>query len=73
MRYFVTADIHGYFDEFIKALNEKGFDPHNSNHRLIICGDLLDRGRQPAQIIDYVLKNRDSIIVIRGNHEDLMQ
>ncbi len=73
MRYFVTADIHGYFDEFITALNNKGFNPQNPNHKLVICGDLFDRGRQPAQIIDFVLEHKDSIILIRGNHEDLMQ
>ena len=73
MKYFVCSDIHGFFDEWMKALDEKGFDINNKDHQLIICGDLLDRGRQPKEVIDYVLKHKDDIIFIRGNHEDLMQ
>ena len=73
MKYFVCADIHGYFDEWQSALKEKGFDIENSTHKIIICGDLFDRGRQPKQIIDYVLSHKDKFILIRGNHEDLMQ
>lgn len=73
MKYFVSADIHGYFDEWMQALKEKGFDINNPNHKIIICGDALDRGRQPKQIIDFILSNKDKVILIRGNHEDLME
>lgn len=73
MKYFVCADIHGFYDEWIKALSEKGFDINNPTHKIIICGDLFDRGRQPKEIIDYILSNKDKFILIRGNHEDLMK
>lgn len=73
MKYFVCSDIHGFYDEWQKALREKGFDLNNPNHKLIICGDLFDRGDKPKQIIDYILNNKSKIILIRGNHEDLMQ
>lgn len=73
MKYFVTSDIHGFYDEFIQALNNKGFDLLNPNHQLIICGDVFDRGHQPKELIDFILENKDKIIYIRGNHEDLMQ
>ncbi len=73
MIYFVSADIHGFFDEWQNALKEKHFDINNPNHKIIICGDLFDRGRQPKEIIDYVLNHKDKIILIRGNHEDLME
>jgi len=72
MKYFVSADIHGFYDLWIKALNDKGFDKDNPNHKIIVCGDLFDRGAQPKQIIDFILANRKKIILIRGNHEDLM-
>lgn len=73
MKYFVCADIHGFYDEWMKTLKEKQFDINNPHHKIIICGDLFDRGRQPKEIIDFVLSNKDKIIFIKGNHEDLME
>ena len=73
MKYFVSGDIHGFYDEWLSALKEKGFDINNPNHKIILCGDLFDRGHQPKEIIDFILSHKDKIILIRGNHEDLMQ
>lgn len=73
MKYFVSADIHGFYDEWITALNDKGFNVNNPEHKIILCGDLFDRGRHPKQIIDFILSNKDKFILIRGNHEDLME
>ena len=73
MKYFVSGDIHGFYDEWQSALKEKGFDISNPEHKIILCGDLFDRGSQPKEIIEFVLKHKDKVILIRGNHEDLMQ
>ena len=73
MKYFVSSDIHGFFDEWQSALKEKGFELNNPEHKIILCGDLFDRGKQPKEIIDFVLKHKDKVILIRGNHEDLME
>ena len=73
MKYFVSADIHGFYDEWMLALREKGFDVNNPNHKIIVCGDIFDRGKQPKQVIDFILSHKDKIILIRGNHEDLME
>lgn len=73
MKYFVCSDIHGFFDEWQSALRQKGFDTDNPEHKMIICGDLFDRGDQPKQIIDYILSHKDKVIIIRGNHEEFMQ
>lgn len=72
MKLFVTSDIHGYFDEFKKALDEAGFDSTNNNHIVVGLGDYTDRGSQPQQVINYLmsLPNR---ILIKGNHTDLLQ
>lgn len=74
MKFFVVSDIHGYYDELIEALNSAGFDKDNSEHVIISLGDLLDRGSKPLQCLRFV----NSIpagrkILIRGNHEDLME
>lgn len=73
MKYFVCSDIHGFYNEWMKALDEKGFDINNPKHKIIVCGDLFDRGRQPKEIIDFILSHKDKFVLIRGNHEDLMQ
>ena len=73
MKYFVSSDIHGFFNEWQNALKDKGFDLNNPEHKIILCGDLFDRGNQPKEIIEFVLKHKDKVILIRGNHEDLME
>ena len=73
MKYFVSSDIHGFFDEWQNALKDKGFNLDNPEHNIILCGDLFDRGSQPKEIIEFVLKHKDKVILIRGNHEDLME
>lgn len=67
---FVVSDIHGFYDEFIEALNNAGFDKDNPNHWLISCGDNWDRGEKPVEIMRY-LNFLPRKILVKGNHEDL--
>ena len=74
MKYYVIADPHAFFKEMKQALKEKGYFDDKGPKKLIICGDLFDRGKQIRQMQDFVLDliKKDEIILIRGNHEDLM-
>lgn len=74
MKYYVVADVHGFFTELKAALSEKGFFEDKEPHKLIICGDLLDRGNEALEVQSFVLDllQKDEIILIRGNHEDLL-
>lgn len=74
MKYYVVADVHGFFDELKFALTEKGFFTDTEQHKLIVCGDLFDRGKQAAELQEFIidLLAKDEVILIRGNHEDLM-
>lgn len=74
MKYYVVSDVHSFFDELKAALTEKGFFEDASPHKLIICGDMFDRGSQSKEMQDFIidLLQKDEIILIRGNHEDLM-
>lgn len=74
MRYYVISDIHGYYDEMIEALNKAGYFEEKKPHKLIICGDLFDRGRQAKKLQEFILDlmKKDEVILIKGNHEDLM-
>ena len=73
MRYYVTADVHGYFSELKSALAEKGFFEDKEPHKLIICGDIYDRGTEALELQNFILDlmSKDEVILIRGNHEDL--
>lgn len=73
MRYYVTADVHGYFTELKAALESQGFFQDPSPHKLLICGDLFDRGQEALALQTWILEllEQDQVILIRGNHEDL--
>ena len=72
MKIFAVSDIHGYFDEFKKALDDAGFDENNPKHYIVVCGDVFDRGPQPVEVMRY-LNLHDRVILVRGNHEDLLE
>lgn len=74
IRFFCCSDIHSFFDVWMLALNNKGFDINNSDDKLIICGDLFDRGNESVKCYEFVkrLSEEGRLIYIRGNHEDLL-
>ncbi len=69
--YFVISDIHGHYDEMINALNKSSYNDNNSNHHLIVIGDMFDRGSQSKEVLEYLynlnLYNKATIIL--GNHD----
>lgn len=75
MKYYIAADVHGFYTEFHKALDEAGYFTDPEPHKLIILGDLFDRGLEAVQMQQFILKlmERDNVILIRGNHEDLYE
>ncbi len=74
MKLFVVADPHGYLTEMKNALAEKGFF-ENQAGKLLICGDVLDRGQEACEMVDFLVEllAQDRLILIKGNHEDLFE
>lgn len=72
--YFVCSDIHGAFTLWQQALNDAGFDINRYSHKIIICGDLMDRFGEAVKCYEFVkrLKQLNKLIYIKGNHEDLL-
>ena len=72
MKFFVVADVHSFYNEMMKALQDMKFDRDNSDHVFVSLGDLMDRGPDSLKCLEFVnsLKRK---ILIRGNHEDLIQ
>lgn len=73
-KYFVMSDIHSFYDEMMTALNKNQFDITNTNHILVICGDLFDRGPKAKEVFNFVktLADQNRLIYIYGNHEELL-
>ena len=75
MRYYVTADVHGFYTPLITALTKAGFFADSALHKLVILGDLFDRGKEALKLQAFLseLLDQDKVILIRGNHEDLFE
>lgn len=63
---YVTSDIHGRIDRLKKLMKEL-----RSDDKLIVLGDLVDRGNEPIEVIEFVMK-QPNIEVIMGNHDEMM-
>lgn len=72
MKLFCVSDIHSYWTPFKKALDEKGFEPNNKDHLLIVLGDVFDRGDESYEVFNF-LNNLTNVVLVRGNHEDLLE
>jgi len=65
MNHYIIGDIHGEY-QMLLALIEK----LPKDAKLIFVGDLIDRGLESREIIEYVRANHHQ--VVRGNHEQFM-
>lgn len=74
MRHYVITDPHAFYSLVHDTLTRCGFFDDPEPHKLVICGDLLDRGPETKAMQDFAvsLLEEDRLIFIRGNHEDLM-
>jgi serine/threonine protein phosphatase 1 len=73
-RLFVVSDIHGFYNATKKALEDAGYYEYNGPKKVVVCGDAFDRGREALKMQEFLmdLMNKNELIYIRGNHEDLM-
>lgn len=65
MGIYVCSDVHGNYRELKRILQDIKFEKED---RLIINGDLIDRGSESAQLMEFVLDN-ENIEFLLGNHE----
>ena len=73
-KYFVVADVHGFYKELMNCLEGAGYDKNNSSHIFVSCGDLFDRGPDARECMRFVNSlPKDRKILIKGNHEVLMR
>ena len=73
-KYFVVSDVHSFYEQMMSALNEAGFDLQDPEHVFVSCGDLFDRGPDGVKCLRFVNDlPEERKILIRGNHEDLLE
>ena len=70
-RLIAIGDVHGCvhaLDTILAAIAPKSAD------QIVFLGDLIDQGRDSRDVIDRLieLRNRCRLIVIQGNHEEMM-
>ncbi|CAJ1003302.1 MULTISPECIES: metallophosphoesterase family protein [Brevibacillus] len=76
MAIYLVSDIHGHYEVLRTALDRVSFSPQQGD-RLYVLGDVVDRGPQSREALQYLLNLRqtypDRIVLIKGNHEQMLQ
>ncbi len=62
---FIVGDVHGCFKEFLALLKKSDYS--SKTHRLILTGDIINRGPHSLEILEWVKKK--GVEIVRGNHE----
>jgi len=79
MRIYAIGDVHGRYDLLLRLLDQieaddKSVRPPADTH-VVMLGDLIDRGPQSREIIDFFLKSPPSFArfhFVMGNHEEML-
>lgn len=75
-RYYAIGDIHGridLYDAMIAAIEAEIADAPDQDHRIVLLGDLVDRGPDSAGVIRRTQgwQQARKVQVLAGNHEDM--
>lgn len=66
--HYVMSDLHGDYQSYLKMLEQIQFTKEDV---LYLLGDVIDRGSEPIALLKDI-KDRENIIFLLGNHEDMM-
>lgn len=75
-RYYAVGDIHGRLDLFaamIDAIEAEMADAPGLDHRIILLGDLVDRGPNSAGVVERARawQQARDVRILAGNHEEM--
>ncbi|MCS7083033.1 MAG: serine/threonine protein phosphatase [Bacteroidetes bacterium] len=71
-KYFVIGDVHGCLRTLKALLDRAQPEP---DRVLVFLGDYIDRGPDPAGVLEFLAdleRQRPDLVLLRGNHEQLM-
>lgn len=69
-RLIVAGDVHGHLSLLTDALERIGYSSEDGD-RLVLLGDLLDRGPDVESIIEWLDAN-PTVLHLLGNHDDML-
>ncbi len=73
LKYLIIGDIHGQYDKLKQIMNQVEVSDYKN---IIFVGDYIDRGPKSKEVINYLIdlkhNNKDKIILLEGNHEDMV-
>ena len=61
------GDIQGCFKPFRQLLEKIEFNPKND--QLWLVGDLVNRGKESLEVLEYLYSIKDSVKIVLGNHD----
>jgi len=71
---YAVGDVHGRLD-LLKSIEAKIAQDATTDARIILLGDVIDRGPESAALLDYLMHPpadpRLRRVTLRGNHEDM--
>jgi len=67
MASYAIGDIQGCYQSFRKLLKTIQFDPNND--RLLLAGDMINRGPDSLKTMAFILEHQNSIDAVLGNHD----
>ena len=67
MSTYAIGDLQGCYDDFRRLLDQVSYEP--GRDRLLLAGDLVNRGPQSLQCLRFAREHRESVISVLGNHD----
>ena len=67
MSNYAVGDIQGCYGEFRDLLGKINFDPNKD--KLWLVGDLINRGPNSLETLDYIFNIKESCNIVLGNHD----
>lgn len=63
----IIADIAGQFDALMRLVDRVPPD-----EKIILVGDLVDRGHESFEVVNWAMENQHRVTTLMGNHEHMM-